>query len=129
LANIVYVLILIPILVVALEALGIQSISEPIVNVLNAILAAIPNILVAVILLGVGIAIAEFVVDLVTSLLRGTGINNITNSIDVKGTQNLDLAKISGPVVAALIGLFFFVEALNALNLTVLNTIGAAIIA
>lgn len=129
LANIVYVLILIPIVVVALETLGIRSISEPIVNVLNSILAAIPNILVAVILLAVGIAIAKFVGDLVTNLLKGTGINNLTDNIDVKGTQNLDLAKISGQVVAGLIGLFFFVEALNALNLVVLNTIGAAIIA
>jgi len=129
LANIVYVLILIPILIVALEALGIQSISEPIINVLNSIMAAIPNILVAVILLAVGIAIAKFVGDLTTNLLRGTGINNLTNQVDMKGTQNLDLAKISGQVVAGLIGLFFFVEALNALNLQVLNQIGAAIIA
>lgn len=129
LANIVYVLILIPILVVALEALGIRSISEPIINVLNTILAAIPNILVAVILLGVGIAIAKFVGDLITNLLRGTGINNLMNSVDMKGSQNLDLAKIVGQIVAVIIGLFFFVEALNALNLEVLNAIGAALIA
>lgn len=129
LANIVYVLILIPILIVALEALGIRSISEPIINVLNSIMAAIPNILVAVILLAVGIAIAKFVGDLITNLLRGTGINNLMNNVNVKGTQNLDLAKISGQIVAVLIGLFFFVEALNALNLQVLNQIGAAIIA
>lgn len=129
LANIAYVLVLIPILVVALEALNIRSISEPIINVLNTILAAIPNILVAVILLGVGIAIAKFVGDLVTNLLRGTGINNVTNNMGVKGAQNLDLAKISGQLVAVIIGLFFFVEALNALNLQVLNTIGAALIA
>lgn len=129
LANIAYVLVLIPILVIALETLGIRSISEPIVNVLNTILAAIPNILVAVVLLGIGIVIAKFVGDLVTSLLNGTGINNVTKGIDVKGTQNLDLAKISGQIVTGLIGLFFFVEALNALNLAVLNAIGAAIIA
>lgn len=128
-ANIVYVLILIPILVVALETLGIRSISEPIVNVLNAILAAIPNILVAVILLAVGFAIAKFVGDLTMSLLKGTGINNLVSNIDAKGTQNLDLAKIVGQIVTGLIGLFFLVEALNALNLAVLNTIGAAIIA
>ena len=128
-ANVVYVLILIPILVVALETLGIRSISEPIVNVLNAILAAIPNILVAAILLAVGFAIAKLVGDLTTSLLKGTGINNLTSSMGVKGTQNLDLAKIAGQIVTGLIGLFFFVEALNALNLAVLNTIGAAIIA
>ena len=129
LANIAYVLVLIPILVIALETLGIRSISEPIVNVLNTILAAIPNILVAVVLLGIGIVIAKFVGDLVTSLLSGTGINNVTKGIDVKGTQNLDLAKISGQIVTGLIGLFFFVEALNALNLAILNAIGAAIIA
>lgn len=129
LANIVYALFLIPILVVALETLGIRSISEPIINVLNTILAAIPNILVAVILLAVGIAIAKFVGDLTTNLLRGTGINNLTDNFNVKNTKNFDLAQISGQVVAGLIGLFFFVEALNALNLAVLNTIGSAIIA
>ncbi len=129
LANIVYVLILIPILIVALEALGIRSISEPIINVLNTIMAAIPNILVAAILLAVGVAIAKFVGDLVTNLLKGTGINNLTDNVNMKGTQNLDLAKISGQIVAVLIGLFFFVEALNALNLEILNRIGAAIIA
>lgn len=129
LANIAYVIVLIPILVVALETLGIRSISEPIVNVLNSILAAIPNILVAVILLGVGMAIAKFVGDLVSNLLQGTGINKLTDNMNVKGAQKLDLAQISGQVVAVLIGLFFFVEALNALNLAVLNTIGTAIIA
>lgn len=129
LGNIVYVVIIIPILVAALETLGIRSISEPIVNVLNSILAAIPNVLVAVILLAVGIAIAKFVGDLVANLLRGTGINSLTNNINVQSTQNLDLAKISGQIVAFLIGLFFFVEALNVLNLQILNTIGAAIIA
>jgi len=128
LANIVYVLFLIPILIVALETLGIQSISEPIVNVLNTILAAIPNVLVAVILLGVGIAVAKLVGDLTTNLLQGTGINNLTDNLGDERARNFDLAQISGQVVAGLIGLFFFVEALNALNLQVLNTIGAAII-
>lgn len=129
LANIVYVLILIPILTVALEVLGIRSISEPIILVLNSIMAAIPNILVAVILLAVGIAIAKFVGDLVKNLLQGTGINNLTDSVDVSGIDKLDIAKVIGQVVSGLIGLFFFVEAINALNLEVLNAIGAAIIA
>lgn len=129
LANIVYVLILIPILTVALEVLGIRSISEPIILVLNSIMAAIPNILVAVILLAVGMAVAKFVGDMVKNLLQGTGINNLTDSVDVSGVEKLDLAKVIGQVVSGLIGLFFFVEALNALNLQVLNAIGAAIIA
>lgn len=128
-ANIVYILVIIPIVIVALEVLGIRSISEPIIGVLNSILAAIPNILVAVILLGIGIAIAKFVGDLITNLLRGSGINRLTANMNLPSTADFDLAKISGQIVAGLIGLFFFVEALNALNLEVLNTIGGAIIA
>lgn len=129
LANIVYVLILIPIITVALETLGIQSISEPIIHVLNAIMAAIPHVLVAIILLTVGIALAKFVGSIVTDLLRGTGINNLTQNMANQSFGTIDLAKISGQAVSVLIGLFFFVEALNALNLSVLNAIGAAVIA
>lgn len=128
LANVVYVLILIPIATVALETLGIRSISEPIIGVLNAIMTAIPHVLVAIILLTVGVALAEFVGNLVADLLRGTGINNLLNNMGTS-VPKVDLAQISGQVVSALIGLFFFVEALNALNLSVLNTIGAAVIA
>lgn len=128
-ANIVYVLVIIPIIVVALEVLGIRSISEPIIGVLNTILAAIPNILVAVILLAVGLAIAKFVGDLISNLLRGTGINRLTANLGLSTPAKFDLAQISGQVVSVLIGLFFLVEALNALNLQVLNAIGAAVIA
>ncbi|MDN6730587.1 MAG: mechanosensitive ion channel [Atopostipes suicloacalis] len=128
-ANIVYVLVIIPIVVVALEVLGIRSISEPIIGVLNTILAAIPNILVAVILLGVGLGIAKFVGDLVTNLLRGTGINRLTSNMGAANLAKFDFAKIGGQTVSVLISLFFVVEALNALNLGVLNAIGGAIIA
>lgn len=127
LATIVYVLILVPIVTIALETLGIRSISEPIINVLNILVGAIPNILVAAILLGVGIAVAKFVGDLLTNLLKGTGLDDVTDSLKTSG-MDLDLSKMIGQTVAVLIGLFFFVEAINVLNLMVLNTIGAAII-
>lgn len=128
-ANIVYILVIIPIVVVALEVLGIQSISEPIIGVLNTILAAIPNILVAVILLAIGLGIAKFVGDLITNLLNGAGINRLTENMGLTKANKFDLAKIGGQIVSVLISLFFFVEALNALNLAVLNAIGGAIIA
>lgn len=128
LANVVYVLILIPILIVALETLGIRSISIPIINVLNAILAAIPNILVAGILLAVGFAIAKVVGDLTQDILEGVGVNRITDYISGEGGRGFNIAKIIGQLVMIIIGLFFLVEAMNALNLAILNTIGTAII-
>ncbi|GEK92194.1 mechanosensitive ion channel [Alkalibacterium kapii] len=129
LANTVYVLILIPIILMALDVLNIDTIAQPISDVLNSILSAIPNILVAVILLAVGVAIAKFAGDMLKDLLRGTGFNKYSSYLNKSGDMNVDLAKIIGNTVAALIGLFFLVEALNALNLTMLNDIVAAIIA
>ncbi len=128
LANVVYILILIPILIVALETLGIRSISIPIINVLNAILAAIPNILVAGILLAVGFAIAKVVGDLTQDILEGAGVNRITDYISGESGRSFNIAKIIGQLVMIIIGLFFLVEAMNALNLAILNTIGTAII-
>lgn len=128
LANVVFVFVLIPVLTVALETLEIRSISEPIVNVLNQVLAAIPNILVAVILLIAGALIAKFVADLIEGLLDNSGINRLSRYINPSGKSGMRLSRIIAKVVQAVIIVFFAVEALNALNLEVLNTIGIAII-
>jgi len=128
LANIAFVIILIPVLTMALEALQIRSISEPIVNVLTQILAAIPNILVAVILLIVGTLIAKFVADLLEGLLENAGINRFSHYLNPNGTSRLNLSQVIAKIVQAVIIVFFTVEALNAVNLEVLNTIGVAII-
>ncbi|NIK12224.1 mechanosensitive ion channel [Alkalibacillus almallahensis] len=130
LANILFIVILIPIITVALEALEISSVSDPIVMVLDQVLALVPNILVAIILLIAGYYIASLVSSLLTNLLNGTGINNIYSSfgIDEANKPNVDLAKIIGTTVKVLIILFFTVEAFNVLQLEVLNKIGSAII-
>ncbi|TVP89535.1 mechanosensitive ion channel [Alkalibacterium sp.] len=129
LANIVYFLIIVPIVLVALDVLNIDTIAQPVSDVLNTILQAIPNILVAVVLLAVGVVLAKFAGDIVTDLLRGTGFNKYSSYLRKSGNVDIDLAKLAGQIVAALIGLFFLVEALNALNLEMLNVIVASIIA
>ncbi|RLL43720.1 hypothetical protein D8M04_12415 [Oceanobacillus piezotolerans] len=131
LGNIIYILILIPIITIALEALNIQTISEPIQAVLNDVLTMIPNIFVAIILVIVGYYLAKLLGNLLTNLLHGTGINNIYQSLGINknGTKpTLDLAKLLGTIVQVLIILFFTVEALNVLQLEVLNTIGDALL-
>ncbi|MET3683587.1 sterol desaturase/sphingolipid hydroxylase (fatty acid hydroxylase superfamily) [Alkalibacillus flavidus] len=130
LANIIFIIILIPIITIALEALSIQTISEPIQAVLNDVLTMIPNIFVAIILLIVGYYLAKLLGNLLTSLLQGTGINNIYESFGLNNADkpSVDLAKLLGTVTKTLIILFFTVEALNVLELEVLNQIGNALI-
>ncbi|ALS77674.1 mechanosensitive ion channel [Planococcus kocurii] len=131
LANVVFVIVLIPILTIALETLNIRSISEPIVNMLNQVLNMIPNIFVAIILILVGVLIGKFVGDLLISLLNGTGINRFSTYLntDKTKTPSIDIANIIGKVVQAIIIIFFTVEAMNVLQLDVLNGIGEAVIA
>ena len=129
LSTLAYVLVLLPILLVAVETLGIQSIIHPVTDLLNTILSAIPNIIVAVILLGVGFIASKIIGELVTDLMNGTGINKYSETLRNKANVNLDLAGLTGQAVSFVIGLLFFVEALNALNLDILNTVGAAIVA
>ncbi|AYW46557.1 mechanosensitive ion channel [Tetragenococcus koreensis] len=129
LGGIVYFLIIIPIALIALETLNINTIAEPISSVLNTILSAIPHIVVAAVLLGVGLVLAKFSGQVLRDLLKGTGINKYSKVIEDNTNMSFDLAKLSGQIVSFVVGLLFFVEALNALQLDILNMVGAAIIA
>lgn len=131
LATIIYVIILIPFITISLEALNIATISNPIEAVLQDVLAMLPNIIVAIVLVVVGYYIGKFLGSLLTKLLIGVGIGKILNSLGFSGTGNktkFDLAKALGTTVQILILLFFTVEALNVIDLKVLNSIGQAVI-
>jgi small-conductance mechanosensitive channel len=75
--TIVYVLILIPTAIAALNALEIAAISVPAIAMLSQILFAIPLILTAGLILALFYAIAKFTSDLVIRILRSVGFNNI----------------------------------------------------
>nr|WP_316046399.1 hypothetical protein [Planococcus glaciei] len=68
---------------------------------------------------------------MLSSLLKGTGLDNLSRSLNSGSRPNMptfDIAAIIGKVVQILIIVFFTVEALNVLQLDVLNNIGTSII-
>ncbi len=73
----VYVLILIPTAIAALNALRIDAISDPATSMLQQILNAIPQILTAALILALAYFLGRFVSDLVTNILTGLGFNNV----------------------------------------------------
>ena len=74
---IVYILILIPTAISALQTLQIKAISEPAILMLTQIFNALPQIFLAILVLIVAYLIGRFVGDLVTNILAGVGFNNI----------------------------------------------------
>src|SRR5262245_54670184 len=77
LGLIAYVLILIPVVLAALDALQLQAVTTPTSNMLNKILAAIPDILAASLILLVAYVIGRLVSTLTSNLLSGIGFNAI----------------------------------------------------
>ncbi|NJO43173.1 MAG: mechanosensitive ion channel [Cyanobacteria bacterium CRU_2_1] len=75
--TIVYVLILIPTAIAALNALQIRAISEPAISMLQDILEALPLIFTATLILILFYVIGRFVADLVANILTSIGFNNI----------------------------------------------------
>lgn len=84
--TIVYVLILIPVAIAALQQLRIDAISVPAIAMLQQILNALPLIFTAALILILGYFLGRFVGDLVTNILSSIGFNNI---FSVLGLPNL----------------------------------------
>jgi Conserved TM helix len=81
LGTIVYLMILIPTAVAALDTLQIPAISGPATSMLNQVLNTIPQILTAAGILGVAYVVSQFIGDLVTNLLSGLGFNSIFHTL------------------------------------------------
>lgn len=73
----VYVLILIPVAIAALNALQINAISAPAIAMLNQIFEALPKIFTAALILFIAYVLGQFVKDLVTNILTSIGFNNV----------------------------------------------------
>jgi Conserved TM helix len=98
LGTIVYVMVLIPTAVAALDALQIPAISGPATSMLQRVLDAIPQILTAAGILIVAYVVSQFIGDLVTNLLNGLGFNNIFRAL---GLNSLHDSTTSTPPPAA----------------------------
>lgn len=129
LSSIIYVLIYIPIITVALKILGVSTISDPIVSVLNQIVSVIPNVLAAVVLVIIGNFIAKLVADLIESMLKTSGIDKYSQYLNFKGETSILISNVSAQIIQAVLMIFFMVEAISVLQLDVLNSIGNSIIA
>lgn len=75
--TIVFVLILIPVAIAALQALRIEAISEPAIAMLNDILNILPEIFAAGVILALAYVAGDFISELITNILTGAGFNRI----------------------------------------------------
>lgn len=128
--TLVYLIVLITAIIMGLNVLDIQAISSPATNMLNEIMLAIPNIIMAVLILGVAYFVSKLIADIVKNLLDNSGVNILPSKL---GLQNvLGSAKVSdvvGYLIVFFVMLFAVMEAAKVLNLTQVSNLITVFIA
>ncbi|GJL69145.1 MAG: hypothetical protein NPIRA06_17800 [Nitrospirales bacterium] len=117
-ALVVYILILVPAVVAAMQALEIEVITGPATDMLNIMMSAIPDIFAAAIILGIAFAISRLVSKIVASLLGGLGFDTLPEKLGLGQafTGQTTPSSVVGNVLAFFIMLFAVVEAANQLG-------------
>lgn len=77
LGTIAYILILIPVAISAFEVAQIEAISTPAIAMLDQVLALLPKLLGASIILTFAYVVGEYVSELITNVLTGFGFDNV----------------------------------------------------
>ena len=121
-ANIVFALILLVVAISALQVLGIAAISVPAQQMLQLVFTAIPQVIMALALLAVGILIAKFVGQLLESTLHGVGTDTVVAQWGVVPEGKSASGIIAGIVKIAIV-LFFGVMAAQMLNFPAITNI------
>nr|WP_263324189.1 mechanosensitive ion channel [Neobacillus sp. Marseille-Q6967] len=128
--NIVFILILIPTIITALEKLELKGISEPAVSMLENVLGLIPNIVVAVILILAGIWLGKWVEKLVSQMLWRLRFDQVFHQIGIGSlTPEKPLSQMVGVLANIIVVLLFTVEALQIIHLDFLVTLATGVIA
>jgi hypothetical protein len=77
LGYIVYIIVFIPVVIAALNALGLTYLAAPLSEMLTQVLLVIPKLFAAAVILGIAFVIARVIADLITNLLSNAGFDNL----------------------------------------------------
>jgi hypothetical protein len=128
LGLVVYILILIPVLIAALNSLQLEAITGPASDMLNTILAALPLLFGAALVLLVAYLVGRVVSGLVANLLGGIGFNSVLVRIGL-GKEPAEGERTPSEIVGylVLVGIMLFatIEAVRLLGFEVLAALVA----
>ena len=81
--TIVFILVFVPTLIAALDALKVEAISRPATEMLERLLAAVPNLVAAALILVVTWYVAKFAADVLSRLLAGMGLDTVPEKLSM----------------------------------------------
>lgn len=127
---VVFVVIFVPTLISALDALAIQAVSEPATLMLAEFVAAVPELLAAALIVALTWYVARFVAALTASVLEGAGLDRLAARTGLEPMLgSLRLSQLIGRLLLFFAMLLAVAEAANRLRLgQVSELVGAFIV-
>lgn len=115
---IVYIFVLVPGLIAALDALEIDAISTPATEMLSTFMAAIPNLFSSAIILAVAYFVSRFVAELVVGLLEGIRFDELPEKLGLRAAlpSLVTPSRLVGKLIVFFALIFATVEAANRLG-------------
>jgi len=122
--KLVFVLVFLPILIVALDTLNLKAISEPATAMLSTFLNAIPNILAATLIIGTFYIVGKFVVGLLVDLLRNVGTDEFAQKMGISSmVGHRSISDMAGKVALFFLVFTGIITGAEQLGMTALNDI------
>ncbi len=122
--QLVFILVFLPILIVALDTLNLTAISEPATEMLSTFLNAIPNILAAALIIALFYIAGKFVVGLLKELLQSLGTDQFSQDLGInRMIGQKSLSNVIGNVAFFFLLFTGIIAGAERLGLTALNDI------
>jgi Conserved TM helix len=127
-STVVYVLVIIPVAIAALQMLEISAITGPATNLLDMVFKSIPLIIGACILLGIGFVLARWIAGLIRDLLPSLGADRAIDELGILPAGR-SASGVIATIVTIAIMVFFAIAATNMLGFPQLTSILETVLA
>lgn len=127
----IFAIILLPIIVSAMGVLNIPAISDPASAMIQKLMAAVPNIIGATIVLLVAFFAAKFVIFILTGILEGMNINALPAKLGIQGlfTESFTPMRLVGGAIMFFSMVAAATAAVNILQIDVISEVFARVLA
>ncbi len=130
LGNIVFALIIIPTVITALQILKLEAVARPAMDMLSNIMLVVPNIIVCIILVLIGVFIAKMVSKIAVGFFANMGVDKLSKSAHFESIfKTHKPSAILGSIIYVIIVAVFMFQAISVLHLALLTNIANAILA
>ena len=112
-----------------LDRLGMQSVSAPITNMVNAFLGFVPNMIAAIIIIAVGVFVAKIVKELLIPVLKAIKVDALQEKAGIDAEEKTSFSTIIANVVYGVIILVVITAALEQLGIAAISNPANVVVA